>query len=187
MSDKRSNLSPELKKLDDQFTEFDNQVKNLTMDEMNKAPTPEVEAQTKLSSKEIDKMQGIVLKPNRSIGVRDKFNDKFRSSYEFDKEMVNFIAEHKEIIGENIEIWTRPYGGMPAEYWVVPTNKPVWGPRYLADQIKRKKYHRLRMNEDVHPTGSDFAFSGSAVVDSTIQRLDAHPVSTNRSIFMGAK
>ena len=46
-------------------------------------------------------------------------------------------------LSEKIEIWTRPYGGIPAEYWEVPSNKPVWGPRYLAEQIKRARYHTV--------------------------------------------
>ncbi len=146
----------------------------------------ESEHQTKLSSKEIDASNKNVLKPQRSIGVRDKFNDKFRQDYEFQKEIVNFIAENKEIIGENIEMWTRPFGGMPAEYWVVPTNKPVWAPRYVAEQIKRKSYHRLRMNEATTNSNGGYSFYGQPVVESTVQRLDAFPVSKNRSVFMGA-
>jgi len=64
----------------------------------------------------------------------------------FQKEYVQFIAENKEIIGETIEIWTRPFGGMPAEFWKVPVNKPVWGPRYLAEQIKRCYYLVIKTN-----------------------------------------
>src|SRR6266436_2415735 len=122
MTEKRAPLTKEQEKLESQFEHFEESVKQLDMDTMNKAPKIETEHQTKLSSKEIDASNKNVLKPQRSIGVRDKFNDKFRQDYEFQKEIVNFIAENKEIIGENIEMWTRPFGGMPAEYWVVPTN-----------------------------------------------------------------
>ena len=159
----------------------------MTLDRMNTAPKEDVEPQTKLSSSEIDKSKETYLKPTRTIGCKDKFNEKFRSNYEFDKQYVQFIAEHKEIIGETIDIWTRPYGGMPAEYWEVPTNKPVWGPRYLPEQIKKASYHRLKMDGNTITGGdSRTQFFGSLAVDTTVQRLDANPISTRKSIFMGS-
>ena len=177
----------EMEKLDAQFQEFDKNVKELTQDRMNEAPKLEMEPQTKLSSQEIEDSKKIYLKPAKAISCKQKFNEKFRESYNFDKEYVQFIAENKEIIGEAIEIWTRPYGGMPAEFWVVPTNKPVWGPRYLAEQIKKCYYHRLSMNDSkIVASDGMGTYTGQIVVDNTIQRLEASPVSTRKSIFMGA-
>jgi hypothetical protein len=183
---KPSIAEQELNKLDQQFQEFDQNVKELTLDRMNAAPKREEEQQTKLSQKDIEKSKDVYLKPDRSIPVRDKFNEDYRKQYEFDKEYVHFVAENKEIIGEMIEIWTRPYGGMPAEFWKVPTNKPVWGPRYLAEQIKSKCYHRMVMQQNT--VGADHAgqYYGTMAADTTIQRLDAHPVSSKKSLFMGA-
>jgi hypothetical protein len=86
-----------------------------------------------------------------------------------------------------IEIWTRPYGGVPAEFWKVPVNKPIWGPRHLAEQIKRCSYHRLSMQNTTTNSDGVGQYYGSLAVDSTIQRLDARPVSTRKSIFMGSK
>lgn len=180
-------LNPEMEKLADQFDKFDEEVKTMTQDRMNQAPKQELEPQTKLSQTEIEKSKEVYLKPFRSIGGADKFNEKFRESYNFDKEYVHFIAENREIVGETIDIWTRPYGGMPAEWWKVPVNTPVWGPRYLAQQIKSCTYHRLVMQED-KVTGGDGQgnrYYGSMAVDTVVQRLDAHPVSPRKSIFMG--
>jgi len=177
----------ELDKAEKQFEAFDENIKAMTMDRMNLAPKEEVEPQTKLSQVDIGKSRDVYLKPIKTIGCRDKFNEKFRAAYEYDKEYVHFIAENKELIGETIDLWTRPYGGMPAEEWQVPCNKPVWGPRYLAEQIKRKFYHRLVMQQnqmtEVNAVGQMY---GAMAVDTTIQRLDAHPVSPRKSIFMGA-
>ena len=176
----------DLDKAEKQFNEFNKNVKEMTMDRMNAAPKHESEPQTQLSQKQIERSQDIYLKPFKSIGCRDKFNEDYRKDYEHAKEYVNFIAENKEIIGEMIEMWTRPFAGMPAEFWKVPTNKPIWGPRYLAEQIKKKYYHRLKM-ENTPTDSSGFAqFYGAMAVDTTIQRLDANPVSKNRSVFMGA-
>ncbi len=160
----------------------------MTHDRMNAAPKEEVEPQTKLSQKDLARAKDIYLKPKRSMGGGERFNENFREDYEFAKEYVNFIAEHKEIIGETIEMWTKPFAGIPAEEWAVPTNKPVWAPRYVAEQIKRRGYHRLKMNESTG-TGSDHnaQYFGQPVIDTFVQRLDAIPVSSRRSVFMGSK
>lgn len=179
----------ELDKAEGQFKEFDDQVKSLTLDRMNAAPKQELEPQTKLSQSQIEKSKEIYLKPKRTISSQEKFNEKFRDDYNFSKEYVQFIAENKEIIGESIEMWTKPFPGVPAEEWVVPTNKPVWGPRHVAEQIKRANYHKLSMQNNV-TTGSDHQgnqYFGSMVVDNIIQRLDAYPVNTRKSIFMGER
>lgn len=174
----------ELDKVQKQFDAFDKEVQDLTQDRMNAAPKLDVEPQTKIAQVDIDKSKETYLKPSRAIGSKEVFNEKWRDRYNFDKEYVHFIAENKEIIGETIEMWTKPYPGCPAEQWKVPVNKPVWGPRYLAEQIKGRTYHRLSMENK--PIGSDHAaqYYGNLVVDNTVQRLDAYPVNTKRSIFM---
>lgn len=192
MTERKPKLSPttvnqELEKAKGQFDAFDQNIKDMTMDRMNLAPKEEVEPQTKLSSRELEKTKQTYLKPEKTIASQDRFNEKFRKQYEFDKEYVQFIAENKELIGEAIELWTRPYGGMSAEFWRVPANTPVWGPRYLAEQIRRKFYHRLVMKQN-QSAGQDGMgqYYGAMAADTTIARLTAEPVSTKKSIFMGA-
>jgi hypothetical protein len=169
-----------------QFDQFDDQVKELTQDRMNAAPIVEAEPQTKLSQSDIAKSKEIYLKPKRTIGSREKFNEKYREQYNFAKQYVRFIAENKEIIGESIELWVKPFPGLPAEEFTVPVNTPVWGPRYLAERIKGCSYHRMTMKESLTDNGSNMQFYGKMVVDNTVQRLDALPVSERKSIFMGA-
>lgn len=182
-----SSAEKELDKAQQQFDAFDSNIKEMTQDRMNMTPRTEMEPQTKLSQKDIEKSKDIYLKPEKTISCREKFNEKFRADYEFAKEYVQFIAENKEIIGETIEIWTRPFPGMPAEFWKVPVNKPIWGPRHLAEQIHRKVYHRLTMQQNVITGGdNNTQFYGSLAVDTTVPRLEARPVSTKKSIFMGA-
>jgi hypothetical protein len=184
--EKKAKLPKEIEKAAEQFDKFDNEVKAMTHDRLNETPRQEEEAQTKLSSKEIRNSKDIYLKPKTSISSPDKFNEKFRKDYEFSKEYVQFIAENKEIVGESITAWTKPFAGISAEEWVVPVNKPVWGPRYLAEQIKRKFYHRMVMKQEtISGNDSVGSYFGSMAVDTTIQRLDAYPVIQNRSVFMG--
>lgn len=177
----------ELEKIQQQCDAFEENVKELTLDRMNCAPKQDVEAQTKLSQKEISNSKDIYLKPDKTVASRDKFNEKFRDAYNFAKEFVCFTAENREIIGETIEMWTRPFGGMPAEFWKVPVNKPVWGPRYLAEQIKKCAYHRLVMQQNVVTESSGYGqMYGALAADTIVQRLDAMPASTRKSVFMGA-
>lgn len=185
----------ELDRVEKHFDEFQENIKNLTLDRMNEAPKQETEQQTKLSDREMQKSKEIWLKPKRSFspgvdpktGFKEVFNEKFRADWEFQKEYVQFVAEHKEILGEPLNgVWTKPFAGQACEEWDVPVNKPVWGPRYLAEQIKKCSYHRLTMQD--RPVGSDYAgaYYGTMVADSTVQRLDAHPVNQKKSVFMGA-
>lgn len=181
-----SESEKELQKLTEQFDNFDNQVKEMTLDRMNMAPKKETEPQTLLSQRDIEKSKDIYLKPKRVISSKEKFNERFREDYNFSKEYVKFVAENKEIIGESIDMWTKPFPGCPAEEWSIPVNKPVYGPRYLAEQIKRCSYHRLIMQE--RPTSADGMgqYYGTMAADQVVNRLDAHPVNERKSIFMGA-
>jgi len=198
MAEKKPNVNSqgemELEKAKAQFDEFDNQVKEMTLDRMNEAPKLEKEEQTKLSSQDLAKSKDIYLKPKRALGPgkNEKFNETFRDEYNFQKEYVHIVAENNEIIGENIEMWTKPFPGINTEEWAIPVNKPVWVPRYVAEQIKRKSYHRLSMKQTQSQNnyaGSDETgnqYYGTMAVDNTIQRLDARPVTTRKSLFMGS-
>lgn len=192
-----SQAQKELDKAQAQFDKFDEEIKSLTQDEMAQAPLQEVEPQTKLTARDVKKSTEVYLKPHKTINpgcvpktgkMTDVFNEAFRSQYEYDKTYVRFIAENHEIIGESIDIWTRPYPGMPAEEWLVPVNKPVWGPRYLAEQIKRKCYHVLSM-EDHKQTGTDHAgtYVGGIIAKSTRHRLDAQPAPEAQQVSFSRK
>lgn len=177
----------ELSKAQEQFDAFDKNVKEMTMDRMNMASKQDSDVQTKMSQSEIDRSKEIYLKPKKAIGSREKFNEDYREQYNFQKEYVKFIAENKEIIGESIQMWTKPFAGMPAEEWEVPVNKPLWAPRYVAEQIKKCFYHRLTMQQSNITSADGYgSYYGTLVSDTTVQRLDATPVSPRKSVFVGA-
>lgn len=183
----KSDSEKELDKVEEQFKAHDEHVKSLTLDRMNTAPKEETEMQTKIANRDMDKHE-MYLKPHRTISSREKFNEKFREEYNFRKEYVRFIAENKEIVGEDIDVWVKGFPGLPVEWWKVPVNKPVWAPRYVAERLKGCSYHRLRMDQS-QQSGFDEkgnSYFGTMTVDTTVQRLDAHPVSDKKSIFMGA-
>lgn len=180
-------VEQEIAKAEKQFEAYSENIESMTLDRMNMAPKPEIEPSVQLSAKQIEKAPDIYLKPTKVIGCQDKFNENYRKQWEHDKEYVHFQADNKEIIGESIEMWTKPYAGVPCEFWRVPVNKPVWGPRYLAEQIKRCTYHRL-ISEQKTIVGDDGMgqYTGAIVSDKIIQRLDAIPVQQKKSVFMGA-
>ena len=191
----------ELDKAQDQIEAFENQVKSLTLDEMNKAPVKEVEQ--KISKEELAKHGETYLKPSRTIGPgvnhktgeREKFNEKFRKDYEFQKEYVCFTAYNNMISGDTIEIWTKPFPGMNCEFWQVPANKPVWGPRYLAEQITRARHHNLVMKGGAaNPFDGSVQYQdavgqiqGQIVAKETVQRLDARPYRRQTQISMSSQ
>jgi|SRR5215469_14060509 len=180
-----SESQKQIDKAEKDFEKFKDQVDTLTLDRMNEAPKLEVEPQTKIAQADLDKSDETYLKPSNFVMDINKFDEKYRDRYNFDKEYVAFIAEHNEQ-SDLIEIWTKPYRGVPAEFWKVPCKRLVWGPRYLAEQITKCKYHRMRTEEKPVQADRGMHYYGSMVVDNTIQRLDARPASTRRSIFMGA-
>jgi hypothetical protein len=182
----------ELDKAEKQFAEFDQEVK----DKAGTVPAPrkmdlskrsDVEMQVPMSQNQIAGFKDIYLKPKKSIGSKEKFNERFREQWEFDRQQVAFIAEHKEVQGESLDLWTKPFPGCNCEEWVVPVNVPVWGPRYLAEQIKRKYYNRLSIDENKQVgTNQAGTMYGQLIVSEQKQRLDCHPVNKgNTSIFMG--
>jgi len=182
-----SESEKELDRLEKDFDKYDEQVKSLTLDEMNKAPALSHEPQTKIALRDIDKKPDIYLKPERTIGGIEKFNEEFRAEYNYQKEYVHFIAENHEIIGETIECWTKRFPGVPGEFWKVPVNKPVWGPRYLAEQLATRKYHVLSMDQTQKVADDGYTqMYGMMVAKQTKQRLNATPVIKQRSVFMGA-
>ena len=180
-----SNVNKELEQAEKQFEQFEEQIKEMTLDRMNSAPV--AESESKLSQAELNRAKEVYLKPKRTIGSQEKFNEKFRDDYNYSSQYVCFVAENKEIIGETIDLWVKPFAGIPAEEWEVPVNKPVWAPRYVAERIKSCTYHRFSMQDKPTSADGNATYYGSMVVDNTVQRLDAHPHNKKKSIFMGSE
>lgn len=166
--------------------QFNDSINKLTMDACASAPKVETEPQVLQTKKEIAKEDGLYLKPDRNINSKEQFNEKYRTDYNFKKEYVPFIAENKEIIGETIEMWTKPFAGMSAEFWKVPVNKKVWGPRYLAEQISRKSYTRIVMEDKATGTEGGHTFYGQLAASNRIQRLDARPARGIKQVAMAS-
>jgi hypothetical protein len=196
--EKPQNVTPEvakeLDKVEEQFKAKEDNFKGLTLDNMNTAPLAEIDY--KMSQSEVNNSKDIYLKPVKSIGpgvnaktgAREQFNEKFRKQWEFQKEYVHFTAYNNMVQSEDIEMWTKPFPGVNCEFWKVPCNRPIWGPRYLAEQLTRCRHHNLTMKKD-SIVGSDGmgTYHGTIIAKETVQRLDAQPVVEQKSIFMSSK
>ena len=177
----------ELDKAEKQFEAFDQNVKSMTMDRMNLAPKEDIEPQLKMSSQQLSNSKDIYLKPKRSVSCREKFNENYREAWNYDKEYVHYTIQNNEIIGEDIDVWTKPYAGIPAEEWIVPVNKPVWLPRYLLEQLGRKGYHRMHMEDRSVGSGMEGQYYGQMAVDKYVERISVAAVTTRKPIFMGTR
>lgn len=181
-------MTKEMRKAEEQVQNIEASLK-VSNDLSRSVKKEELEPQHRLSNTEIQKKPEIYLKPERTLNDAQKFNEKWAAEWEFQKEYVNIIAQHNELIGEVIEMWTHPFGGKGASFWKVPTNKPIWVPRFVAEQIKRKSYIRQVTGENVENTtslGSNMRYWNNVVSETSVQRLDAHPVAAKKSIFMGS-
>lgn len=177
--------SKEIDKLEQNVAQFENQIKDLTAERPLNIKSEEYEP-PKVSQKQIDSSD-LYIKPTRWIADNQKFNPRFEKEWEYRKEYVHCILVHNESRGDLIEFWTHPFGGKGAEFWQVPSDKPVWIPRYAAEQLTKCKYHRLRMEEGKTRSADNMAtYYGQMVADTVIQRLDATPINNKKSMFMGA-
>jgi hypothetical protein len=179
MSDKQKSItgSEAVQKAATQFQKFDEQVKSLTVDEMAKAPLREEEQQTRMSTREANKVNEVYMKCMRSASSKEKFNEEYRKEWEEKKKYIKCIVENLEIIGERLEFWTKPFAGIPAEFWQIPVNTPVLIPKYVAEQISRKSYSRLVMDEQKTTTADGMGtYYGALAVKERRRRLDCRPV-----------
>ncbi len=171
-----SDSQKELNKAQEQFDAFDKSVKEMTLDKMSLAPERPQEEQTKMSGREQKAYDAPYIKPVRSINSKERFNEAYREEHKRAWEYVKVICENFEIIGEQIEMWTKKFAGDAADFWKIPVNKPIYVPRLVAKQIAACKYHRITMEEKVTNQEGGVTFHGSLAVDHTKNRLDCRIV-----------
>ncbi len=100
----------ELDKAEKQIEAFDENIKQMTKDRLDQAPQKEVEPQNRLSQREIADSKDIYLKPAKSIGAREPFNENYR------KDSVSFLKIKKLLakpwnFGQNhLQEWPASFG-----------------------------------------------------------------------------
>lgn len=166
----------ELQNAADSIQSFETQLKSFHSDVAAMAPAIEdFEPQTKLSMREMASIGPEIMKPARSIGAKERFNETFRGEWEEKKKYVKCIVENYEIQGEMVELWTKGFPGVPCEFWQLPTNKPIAVPKYVAERVAGCKYHVLQMEDSVTQHTQNGKMYGTLVARNSRQRLDARP------------
>ena len=165
----------ELSKVDEQIEAFKGNLTAVNIDPNNRNSF-EGEPQTKISTREAQKADAPYIKPIRSINSKEPFNEKYRKDWEEKWKYVKCIVENKELIGEQVETWTKKFAGDPAHFWKVPVNKPIYIPRLVAEQLASCSYNRLMMQDTPTSTEGGMQYYGALSVERTVHRIDCRPV-----------
>lgn len=168
--------SKALHKMNTSFDATQKDLTNLTLDHLNKAPLKEGEDQTKLTRSELAEDNIHVVKPERQVHGQDKPNPKFEKERKKGWEMVKCFFENREVEGEQIECWSKPFAGDPASFWKLPVNRTVMAPRHLVKQLENCRYHKMRMEEKTVSSDGAGVYYGALVADYTVNRLLAREV-----------
>lgn len=155
------------------------QMSSLTQEEIKKAPMANEEPVMLLSKEEIAAYDAPVIQPSRSFPTKSKPNPKEAKERRRGWEYVKCIAENLEIINEKIEFWHNKFLGDPCYFWEVPVNKPIYLPRFIAEHLSTRHYHRFTMADR---SGREFTEPGATagderlVVKETRHRLNCRSV-----------
>jgi|SRR5271154_611572 len=172
----------ELDRAEKQLEKFENDIKAAVDDRSKTAESPDHQ----ISQKQIEKSSDIYIKPSKVIFSREKFDETYRESYNEAKKYVHYIVTHEECKGDRIEMWTKPFPGVAAEFWIIPSGKPVWIPKYVADKLENGcGYHRLKTQDrSTELDSSGNQYYGTLVVDEYTHRISARPVSNRRQFSL---
>ena len=138
----RKNVKKEQENLVKEVVEIHKEMNALTVDKINDtAPVAiEKEAQTKLSTKELAKMEGVpYIEPMRKLQPFGTLPEKWRKMRDRDWEYVKGIYENEASRGEPIRFTFSKWPGDPDCMWEVPANKPVYVPRMIAKLLSGEK------------------------------------------------
>ncbi|HEX5553450.1 MAG TPA: hypothetical protein VFX43_09400 [Chitinophagaceae bacterium] len=157
-------------------TKMQEQMSALTQDAMQSAPLHEVEAQTKMTKKQVEEYDAPVIRATKSMPSTGKALPQEAQAREDGWKYIKCIAENNEVVGEMIEFWYKKFSGDPIYFWQVPVNKPIYLPKHVAQHISDRKYHVMKMqSKPIH----EVAFGepmDRLVCQETRRRLDCRSV-----------
>lgn len=147
----------------DQTVAVQENLKSMTVDEINAhAPKVELEVQ-ELSLKEKAKLEGVrYIEPKRRLSPPlGKLPEKLKAKHAHDWDYVKGIYENYIVVGEPITFSLCMYPGDADYMWEIPANVPVYVPRMIAKHLEEvQAYHTFnyiekssqdwRVNEETH-------------------------------------
>ncbi len=188
MTEKRPKINSEgqkeLDRVEDQLSSFKDSMHE-ARDKSATLPIRETEPQTKIAQSDLNKSGVIYLKPKRTFPSKEKFNERFRDEYNYQREYVDFIAENKEVVGETIDFCIKKFPGMPVEEWEIPVNKAVSAPRYVKERIEDCSYTVFVTTDAATGSEGGMKYYGQMVAEQRRARLSAREVVNKPRIFTG--
>lgn len=178
-----------LLKADDKLEEM--KVHNASLaEEMMEARSvlPEVEEDRgfQYSKKEVAVQEVPVIRPRKSVSHPAPFNEKFRKQWNRGWQYVTAIVDNHELIGQDVECWTKQFPGDPAHFWIIPCNRPVKIPRLLVEQLNKCCYSRMTMEAQPTQQKDGAVFYGAMKRESLRHRISARIIDdSSTSIAMG--
>ncbi len=145
------------------FREFQKEINSFNPFD-KEVPLEEKDPYTKLSRREMQLADAPYIIPTREMmrpnvvkcGEAGKahYNTAHDKLREDGWKYIKVTVDNYESVGQTIEMWTGLWGCEPGYFWLVPTNKPIWIPLFLAKQIKGCRYHEIVMKDpfDNDPT-----------------------------------
>lgn len=138
------------------FLQFQKEIN--TFNPLNvEAPLEEKDPYTKLSRREMQLADAPYITPYRTLDRPNvaKYGEagKFHYNTAHDKlredgwKYIKVTVDNYESIGQSIDIQSSPFGCDPCYFFLVPVNKPIWIPLFLAKQIKSCRYHEIVMRD----------------------------------------
>lgn len=112
------------------------QMNNLTVDEIAKTPVSEPEPIMQMSARDKAKQENIqYIESIRSMPALGVLPEKLKAEHRHAWEYVKGIFENYEVNGEPVRFWFCQYPGDKDCLWEVPCNRPVYVPRCIAKHL----------------------------------------------------
>lgn len=134
----------------------ENELKELTVDNINKTKPTEPDFQKKSLEKKYEDEGVKYIKPSRRLSApMGKLPDKLKKEHKRAWDYVKGIYENFAIPGEALSFSLCLYPGDPDYLWIIPTNIPVAVPRCVAQHLEEvQKYsifdYRERNSSEMH-------------------------------------
>ncbi|MGE5685183.1 MAG: hypothetical protein ACM3ZS_08585 [Nitrososphaerota archaeon] len=124
--------------------EMGHEISQMSVDKINEMAPQPTEKELRLTAKQKASEEGVpFIEPQRVFKAFTAVPEKFKKAHAYSWEYVKGIYENYVINGEPLKF--RYNGEIPGEddaEWVIPCNKPVYVPRFIAKHLEEcQKYH----------------------------------------------
>lgn len=139
-------MKKDLENIAKKTAELTEEMSQLTVDKINEiAPEPTLD-ELKLTAKQKASDEGVIfVEPKRKFKGLGKLPEKLKREHARAWEYVKGIYENYVVNNEPVRFWHNgDFPGDPDCLWEIPSNKPVYVPRFIAKHLEEcQKYHQF--------------------------------------------